>query len=231
MKKQLVFVCLVFSVMSLYARGIQEDYRIAEEKARVSYAFGMILGSNLRTSGLEFDYNAFTEGLKTMMEDGKAQFSEMEAIEIIETALDIASERMDNENRSNEEEFLAGNRERPEINVTSSGLQYEIIVDTDGKKPDPDSIVRVNYTGTFIDGSQFDNSNEEEGAYIPLDRVIPGWTEGLLLMSEGSVYKFYIPSDLAYGKDGIQNVIPSYATLVFTVELLEIVNEDQPEEF
>jgi len=224
MKKTLIFLCLGLSAFSLYARAIQEDYRRADEKARLSYAFGMLIGSNLRSTDLEYDYSAFTDGLRDIVENGAGQFTEQEAIEIVETALQRAQDRMVEANRLQEEEFLAMNSMRPEVSITPSGLQYEILVETDGEKPKPDSVVRVYYAGSFTDGSIFDYSVEDEGAYIPLDMVIPGWTEGLLLMSEGSRYRFFIPSEMAYGRNGIQSVIPPYATLIFEVELLEIID-------
>ena len=226
MRKLLVLTCLLLPALALHAKGIQEDYKNAEEKARISYAFGMLIGSNLSTADIEFDYNAFTDGVRDRVENAKTQFSEQEAIEIVETALQNAADKNAGINQQKEIDFLNKNGERPEVQITLSGLQYEVIVETDGDKPSPDSVVKVNYEGTFIDGALFDTSDEEDGAYIPLDRVIPGWTEGLLLMSVGSKYKFYIPSELAYGKDGIQSIIPPYSTLVFMVELLEIVSDD-----
>jgi len=229
MKKLFVFFCLFLTVFALHARAIREDYRKAEEKARVSYSFGMVIGSNLKTAGIDFDYDAFTEGVMSMIEENMSpQFSEQEAMEIIETALQESMDRRSAENRLAEELFLANNREKPNIIVTESGLQYEIIVETDGEKPESNSIVRVNYVGTFSDGSSFDSSTDENGAYIPLDMVIPGWTEGLMLMSVGSTYRLYVPSNLAYGREGIQSVIPPYSTLIFMVELLEILS---PESF
>jgi FKBP-type peptidyl-prolyl cis-trans isomerase FklB len=187
----------------------------------------MIIGSNLRTAPLEFDYNAFAQGIRAMIEDNvEPLFGEQEAVEIVETALHAAMERMTAMNRRLEEEFLTANSQRSGVLVTESGLQYEIIIETEGPKPAADSIVRVNYTGTFIDGSPFDSSTEEGGAYIPLELVIPGWTEGLMLMSVGSTYRFFIPSGLAYGNDGIQSIIPPFSTLIFNVELLEIINAD-----
>jgi len=226
MKKIFVFLCLIVPVLSVHARAIQEDYRKAEERARVSYAFGMIIGSNLRTADLEFDYTAFAEGVKAMVENSGFQFTEQEAMEIVETALEKAMERRAEENRLIEEEFLARNSMRPEVLVTQSGLQYEVLFEAEGEKPNSSSVVRVNYTGTFIDGSPFDSSTDEDGAFIPLDLVISGWTEGLLLMNVGSQYRLFIPSELAYGKDGIQSIIPPYSTLIFTVELLEIIDDD-----
>jgi len=226
MKKILIFLCLILSAFSLYARAIQEDYRRTDEKARISYAFGMLIGSNLRSADLEFDYSAFTDGVRDIVENGTAQFTEQEAVEIVETALQKAYDRRIEEYRLQEEEFLVKNSLRPEVSVTPSGLQYEILTETDGEKPKPNSVVRVFYAGSFTDGSIFDYSIEDEGTYIPLNMVIPGWTEGLLLMSEGSRYLFYIPSSLAYGKDGIQSVIMPYSTLVFEVELLEIIDSE-----
>ena len=226
MKKKFILICLILPALSLHARAIQEDFRKAEEKQRISYAAGILMGGNLLPSGLEFDYNAFTEGFKAGLGDAEPQFSEQEAIDIIETALQAAAEKIAMQNRLAEEEFLAMNRERPGIHTTSSGLQYDIIVATDGEKPGPDSVVLVMYEGAFLDGTVFDSSYEEGGAYIPLDRVIPGWAEAVQLMGVGSTYIFYIPSYLAYGEAGIQQVIPPYATLVFTVGLLEIVSEE-----
>jgi len=226
MKKLFVIVCLLLPVLSLQAKAIQEDYKNAEERSRVSYAFGMLMASNLKSIDLEFDYNAFADGLKTMLESLDLQFSEQEAMEMVEAAIQKSMEKTSEENQRRETEFLTKNSQRPEINVTPSGLQYEIITATDGEKPNEKSIVRVYYNGTFIDGTPFDSSNEDDGAYIPLDMVISGWTEGLMLMSPGSKYRFYIPSSLAYGKEGIQSIIPPYSTLVFMVELLEITENE-----
>ena len=226
MKKLIFLVCLFLSVVILHAKAIQEDIRKADETIQISYAFGMLFGSNLSTIPLEFDYEAFAEGFKAMiLEEIEPQFTEQEAIEIVETAMHFAMERVSEENRRKEIEFLAGNSRRPEVHMTPSGLQYEIINETDGQKPQFNSIVRVNYTGTFIDGTVFDMS-DSEGAYIPIEMVIPGWTEGLMLMSVGSTYLLYIPSSLAYGRNGIQNIIPPYSTLIFSVELIEIMDSE-----
>ncbi|MCL2265030.1 MAG: FKBP-type peptidyl-prolyl cis-trans isomerase [Treponema sp.] len=229
MKKNFICICLLLAVTALYAKGIQDEYNAAEERARISYAFGMIMGTNLESMPIEFDYNAFTEGLKAMLEgggSGKTLFSEQEAYEIVETALQEAMEKLTDTNRQLEAEFLNNNSLRSGVMITASGLQFEIIKDAQGEKPAIDSVVRVHYNGTFIDGSLFDASYEEEGSYIPLEMVIQGWTEGLMLMSVGSKYRLYIPSNLAYGSEGIQGVIPPYSTLIFDVELLEITDGD-----
>jgi len=227
MKKTVIFLCLFFIAFFLHANGIQDDYKNADEKARLSYAFGMIIGSQLGIDkmGIDFDYNAFADGLRATIEGGQKKISDQEAMEIIETALYKAEEKQSSGNKAAEDEFFATNGQRPEVTTTASGLQYEVMQNAEGAKPNKTSVVRVNYTGTFLDGRPFDSSSEEGGAYIPLENVIPGWTEGLMLMSPGSVYKLYIPSKLAYGKDGIQGVIPSYSTLVFIVELIDIIED------
>jgi len=232
MRKLPVILCLFFCVTLLHARAIQENYKEAEENARVSYAFGMAIGSNygLKGVGIEFNYEAFAEGLRAAMEDSiEAQFTEQEAMEIIEAALYNAREKVSEENRLKEEKFLAENSQRPEIQVTPSGLQYEILEDATGEKPESDSVVRIYYVGNFIDGKPFDSVTEGDGELIPLNMVFTGLSEGIQLMSVGSQYRFYIPSTLAYGNENFQS-IPPYSTLIFTVELLEIT-EGEPEDW
>jgi len=228
MKKSVIFIILVTLAFTVHARAIQEDYKKAGEKVRVSYAFGVLIGKQLISTNLEYDYNAFADGMKAAFEN-TAQLSEQEAVEIVETAMQNAIDKKAETNRILEDEFLLENMKRTGVIVTASGLQYEILNNTKGEKPNNNSIVKVNYEGSFIDGKIFDSSPEKDGVSIPLNRVIPGWSEGIMLMSTGSIYKFFIPSDLAYGKEGIQQVIPAYSTLIFTVELLEIVNVEGAE--
>jgi FKBP-type peptidyl-prolyl cis-trans isomerase len=222
MKKPVILFCLFFSVLALHAKAIQEDYAMTSEKARVSYAFGMLFASNLSTTPLEFDYNAFTEGFRAMLEESELLLTQQEAVEIVETAMYEAMEKVAAANKAREEEFLAMNSRRSEVHVTPSGLQYEVLIETDGDKPSSDSTVIVNYEVTLTDGTPIDKSDDSNGAIIPLNVVISGWSEGLALMSKGSLYRFYIPSELAYGKNGVQNFVPPYSTLVFVVELLGI---------
>ena len=227
MKKLIIFIFLISSVLSLHARAIQEDYRLAGEKARVSYAFGMILGESLTSFDLEIDYNALTDGIRAALGDATPQFSEQEAFEIIDAAIQESMTRRTEQFRLRELEFLDRNSRREEVNITQSGLQYVVLTETEGEKPGIDSMVRVYYTGFFIDGTIFDSSGDQESAFIPLGMVIPGWTEGVMLMSPGSIYRLYIPSALAYGRNGIPSVIPPYSTLIFNVELLEIIDENE----
>jgi len=232
MKKFCVFLFLLLPALALYAKAIQEDFRKADEKARMSYAFGMVIGSDLRNAvgDTEFDYTAFSQGIKAVFENSETLLSEMEAVEIVETTLQNVMDKKTEESRIAEEVFLAVNRERPGVQATPSGLLYEVLSQGEGEKPVPDSVVKVQYEGRLADGRLFDtsyNDNDDEGALIPLNRVIPGWTEGIMLMNVGSKYRIYIPSNLAYGKAGFYDVIPPFSTLIFTVELLEIINPEE----
>ena len=115
--------------------------------------------------------------------------------------------------------FLAENAKKPGITTTATGLQYEVLQEGQGAMPSATDTVTVNYRGSLIDGKEFDSGN---GISFPLNRVIPGWTEGLQLMKEGAKYRFFIPSDLAYGERGAGGAIPPNADLIFEVDLLKV---------
>ena len=120
--------------------------------------------------------------------------------------------------------FLQNNAGKPGVITTKSGLQYEVLNPGTGKKPKATDKVRCHYEGTLIDGTVFDSSYQRnEPAVFGLNQVIPGWTEGVQLMSEGAKYRFYIPYLLAYGESGAGGMIPPYATLIFDVELIEVL--------
>jgi FKBP-type peptidyl-prolyl cis-trans isomerase FkpA len=218
--------------MTLHARAIREEIDLAEKKALESYAFGLVFGAELE--GMDMDYAAFAEGLKTALEKGDAKISRQEASEMVQSAFDNLMAERREESRVKETQFLAENGKRPEIQTTPSGLQYEVLAEGDGEKPEAADTVRVHYEGSLGDGTVFDSSySRNETEEIPLDRVIPGWSEGLRLMRAGSKYRLYIPSGLAYGEQGAGQVIPPNATLIFTVELLEIIRpagEAEPED-
>jgi FKBP-type peptidyl-prolyl cis-trans isomerase FklB len=122
------------------------------------------------------------------------------------------------------EDFLTSNKEKKGVTVTPSGLQYEVIKMGTGPKPTVDNTIKVNYTGSLIDGTEFDSSiKRNEPAQFPLANIIPGWKEALQLMPVGSKFKVYLPQDLGYGASGAGQQIKPYSTLVFEIELLEIV--------
>ncbi|MBS1945641.1 MAG: FKBP-type peptidyl-prolyl cis-trans isomerase, partial [Bacteroidetes bacterium] len=122
--------------------------------------------------------------------------------------------------------FLAENGKKPGIVTTATGLQYEVLQMGNGPKPTADQTVKVNYRGTLINGKEFDSSYKRgEPAEFPVNAVIPGWTEALQLMPVGSRWKLFIPSDLAYGQHGAGADIPGNSTLIFEVELMDIVKK------
>ncbi len=124
------------------------------------------------------------------------------------------------------QKFLEENKNRPGVITLPDGMQYEIITKGTGPIPKAEDTVKANYIGTLIDGKEFDNSYKRgQPLTIPVSGVIKGWTEALEMMPVGSTWKLYIPSDLAYGDRGAGGVIPGGATLIFTIELLDIVNK------
>jgi FKBP-type peptidyl-prolyl cis-trans isomerase len=192
------------------------------EQGTVSYAFGMVMASQLKGSGLEFDYEAFARGFKEYYED-TAELSFEEAMNQAQTAYMVATSAQAEELRKVGVAFLAENSKKEGVKVTDTGLQYESLTEGSGVKPTSEATVRVHYEGSLIDETVFDSSyTREEPVEFRLDQVIPGWSEGLQLMNVGSTYRFYIPSELGYGEQGNQ-VIPPNAVLIFKVELLDIL--------
>lgn len=140
------------------------------------------------------------------------------------TMFSMANAKSAEENKTEGAAFLAENSKKEGVVTTASGLQYQVLTQGDGSKPAATDNVSVHYKGTTLDGKEFDSSYSRGApATFPLNRVIPGWTEGVQLMPEGSKYRFYIPSDLAYGTRGAGRDIGPNATLIFDVELVKIV--------
>lgn len=193
-------------------------------KADISYAFGVSLGKSFKDIGVELDYGSFLKGVKDQLDKGKTKITLDQAQTTIQEAITASTEKLREKNKADEQKFLTENKAKKGVITTASGLQYEVIKEGTGAKPSPESVVKVDYVGKLLDGSTFDSSIERgTPAEFPLNQVIPGWTEGLQLMTVGSKYKLYIPSELAYGPDGAGGgAIPGYSTLVFEVDLLEI---------
>ena len=195
----------------------------SDRSSEVSYAFGVVLGSDLKQLGLQFDYAALARGMEEVIEGKESRLTMEDAVAMVQEAYITAMTRLAEENRTKNEQFLAENAQKAGIVTTSSGLQYEVLSAGNGRKPGETDVVSVNYKGSLIDGTVFDSSYDRgTPVEFPLDQVIPGWSEGIQLMSVGSTYRLYIPSNLAYGEQGAQNVIPPNSALIFEVELLSI---------
>jgi len=192
-----------------------------------SYAFGMTIGAeileNMLAGEIIPDVEEFLKGMNDIMLGKETKFDAEEAFGIIDFAISSLMQGQNEVAAQTERTFLAQNALNPGINITLSGLQYEVIVEGNGPKPSRTSIVQVHYEGRLIDGTLFDSSySRQEPVEFALDEVISGWTEGLQLMNVGSVYRLFVPSDLGYGPYA-WGPIPAYATLIFIVELLDII--------
>ena len=205
-----------------------------KEFDRLSYALGMSMGNNFRASGIEhIEASDFTDGVAAVFAGAKPRMSYDEAkaeIQKFFTALEQRQQedarKMGELNAKAGKDFLEANRQRAEVKVTASGLQYEVLTEGTGPKPESGDQVVVHYTGKLIDGTVFDSS-EERGtpATFGVTQVIPGWVEALQMMPAGSRWRLYIPSDLAYGANGAGGVIGPHQTLIFDVALLEVVGK------
>jgi FKBP-type peptidyl-prolyl cis-trans isomerase FkpA len=194
----------------------------------MDYFFGINMGYSLENNPYIHNKDLVLEGMKHAIQGTAEQdINASNAIlrELLNTMAKSSAPPQSAEslaNLSKGKAFLSDNSKREEVLSTESGLQYEILSQGSGPKPTSSSTVEVHYEGTFIDGTQFDSSYKRgESISFPLNRVIKGWTEGLQLMQVGSVYKFYIPSDLAYGSQG-KGSIPANSVLIFKIELLGI---------
>lgn len=190
---------------------------------KVSYAFGIALGYSLQETKLQFNYNELIRGIADVLENRSAEVSQEDAYSIIQTAIFEEMQRAGAASAQQETEYLAENAKKPGVTTTASGLQYEVITQGNGPKPQASDMVRIHYTGTLPNGTVFDSSVARgEPVVFPLDQVILGFSEGVQLMPVGSTYRFYMPSALAYGAEGAGGDIGPNQTLIFEVELIAI---------
>ena len=205
-----------------------------KELDRISYALGLSMGNNFKGSGIEtLNISDFADGVAAVYEGTKPKMSYDEAkleiqkfFQAMEAKQQEAAKEMAKVNQAAGEAFLAENGKRPEIVTTASGLQYEVLAEGNGAMPAASDQVVVHYTGKLIDGTVFDSSVERgQPATFGVTQVIPGWVEALQLMKAGSKWRLYIPSDLGYGPNGAGGAIGPNATLIFDVELLQVVGK------
>jgi len=192
---------------------------------KLSYALGLSMGHNFLGSGIKsLNVEDFAKGVEAVYKQEKPEISFDEAKKIINEFFSNLQDEIAETNKQAGKEFLAENAKRSSVVVLPSGLQYEVLAEGKGRKPKATDKVQCHYHGTLIDGQVFDSSIQRgTPAVFGVNQVIPGWVEALQLMPEGSRWKLYIPSDLAYGEQGAGGSIPANATLIFEVELIKIL--------
>lgn len=192
---------------------------------KFSYAIGLGIGQNLFGMGAKnISVADFAQAISDVLDGNPTAISHTEAREIVNAYFSELEQKMTAENVQKGKDFLDSNQTRPEVKTLPSGLQYEVITEGSGKKAKATDQVRCHYEGTLIDGTLFDSSIKRgQPAVFGVNQVIPGWVEALQLMTEGSKWRLYIPSELGYGAQGAGEMIPPHSTLIFDVELLEVL--------
>lgn len=193
---------------------------------KTSYAFGLNVGQQLKDMGLNQDFgvNDFAAGVADVLMGHEPQVEPKEAEQLLKELFTQLDERQRQRAVGEGERFLQDNAQRDGVQVTPSGLQYQVLREGTGRQPTVNQSVRCHYEGRLLDGTVFDSSyHRGRPADFGLSQVIAGWTEGLQLMREGAKYRFFIPYHLAYGERGVGSDIPPYATLIFDVELLQVL--------
>jgi FKBP-type peptidyl-prolyl cis-trans isomerase FklB len=202
--------------------------QLTDEKSRVSYAIGMMLGHNWQQQGLEVDPDITARAIKDVLSGKPTTLTQEEMQQTLtsfqkEFAAKQQQRRLDQgiKNKTEGDAFLAANKSKDGVQSLPDGLQYVVLTNGTGAIPTAKDTVTVNYRGTLLDGTEFDSSYKRgQPAQFPVTGVIRGWTEALQKMPVGSKWKLFIPSELAYGEQGNHNIAPN-STLIFEVELLE----------
>ncbi|KDM90366.1 FKBP-type peptidyl-prolyl cis-trans isomerase [Photobacterium galatheae] len=204
------------------------DVKLDTVETKASYGIGLQMGQQLAQSGLEgLNVAAIAKGIATSLTGDMPEIPVDDinnALRDLHTRAEEARQEQAKAAAAEGEAFLKDNALRPEVTVTESGLQYEVLVEGNGEIPTSDKQVRVHYHGQLTDGTVFDSSvTRGQPAEFPVTGVIAGWVEALQMMPVGSKWKLYIPQNLAYGERGAGAAIPPFAALVFEVELLDIL--------
>ncbi len=234
MKNSIIYLMVVGLLVAATScqQGGTKDVKLETTVDSVSYAIGLLVGQNNLNNltkapgGKDLDVTIMSAAFAEASAKGELKMTEEDANKMLQTYFQAAGKKEAQENLEEGNAFLEKNKAREGVTTTESGLQYEILKEGKGPKPTKQDKVKVHYHGTLIDGTVFDSSVDRgEPATFGVGQVIKGWTEALQLMPVGSKWKVYIPADLAYGERGAGGDIGPNQTLIFEVELLEIVKK------
>lgn len=206
----------------------EEAVKLDDAKQRISYTIGLNIGRDFVKQEVEVDTTALMAGVRDGLAGQKPRLTDeqmMTEVQSFREAMmakqEAKAKALADKNKAEGEAFLAKNAKEVGVVVRESGLQYKVLKEGTGPMPKADAIVSVHYRGTLLDGTEFDSSYaRNEPLVLPVGGVIPGWTEALTLMKEGSKWQLYIPAALAYGEDGAPPAIGPNAALLFEVELI-----------
>lgn len=229
MNRPLRLLALSAGILVLAGCGTEKS-KLKTDNEQFSYAIGVEIGRSLEPISADLDFKALKHGMNDVQAKKELAFTDEELEKIKMTVAQTLMEKQQQKRTADGEaalkkgeEFLAANAKKDNIVTTESGLQYEVLTEGSGASPAATDIVTVHYKGTLINGETFDSSYDRgQPIQFPLDRVIPGWTEGVQLMKTGAKHRLFIPASLAYGEMGSGEKIGPNETLIFEVELLDV---------
>lgn len=196
-----------------------------EESDKISYSAGVIMAQSLKDIGFDsISYDDYIDGMQSVFDNKESKITKKRAIEIFQNYVILLQEEVKIQNAELGKQFLEKNSTKPAVFTLPNGLQYEVIFDGNGEVPTLESTVKVIYEGSLIDKTIFDSTEETGPQIMKVSQTLLGWQDALQMMAVGSRWRLYIPPHLAYGEFGAQPMIQPNATLVFIVELLEIVD-------
>jgi FKBP-type peptidyl-prolyl cis-trans isomerase FklB len=242
MKKLLLTSALVFATPTLFAADAPTTAPVAttamDAKGKASYSLGSNIGSQFKRDDLDLDLSLFSQGINDSYNGTPPKMTEDEMRitldDLRKTQMDkmkAKMEKMAKDNLDKSNAFLAENKKNKGVITLDSGLQYQVISSgpATGTPPRKDQEVTVNYRGTLLDGREFDSTyKRNEPATFLVSSVIEGWQQALLLMKPGDKWKLFIPPQLAYGDQGIGNMIEPNSLLTFEVELISVKDKAPP---
>lgn len=212
------------STISAFGQNAKQPH--FSKKDSISYALGVDISQSLKSSGIDVDLQTLIKGLATAYQGGQLYFDEAAASQILQNHFAEMRQKQTQALIEPGQMFLTEMQSKPGVQSTPEGVLYEVLTPGEGRKPTVSDEVKVHYAGYLIDGTKFDSSYDRgEPIVLNLNKVIKGWTIALPLMNVGAKYKIYIPYELAYGERG-SGRIPPYSTLIFEIELLDIIKPD-----